>query len=178
MVTRERRRRVKNASVVTWHDNPGGVAKSHDWFTPPEIFNALDTEFDLDVASPIEKIPWIPARNWYHKNKSGLENDWFGFVWCNPPYGRNTSDWLKKFLDHRNGIALVFARTDTQWFHNYAINADILCFVRRRIKFYKKDINGNYIQGMESSTGSLLIGCGDKSKEVIKNSNLGWIVEK
>ena len=31
----------------------------------------------------------------------------------NPPYGKFTAKWLEKFINHRNGIALVFARTDT-----------------------------------------------------------------
>ena len=44
-----------------YHENPGGVVQSNEWYTPPEIFTALKVNFDLDVASPINPIPWIPA---------------------------------------------------------------------------------------------------------------------
>lgn len=39
-------------------------------------------------------------------------------TWLNPPYGKETDQWLKKMASHRHGIALIFARTETatwQW---------------------------------------------------------------
>lgn len=93
-------------------------------------------------------------------------------MWCNPPYGKDTGLWLKKFVEHGNGIALVFARTDTRWFHDYATQADILCFIKSRIAFYKGSV-----QAKQGSTGSLLIGCGTKAIEVIKQAELGLNVE-
>ena len=39
--------------------------KSVDWWTPPEVFNKLNIEFDLDVASPIGGVEWIPAKKYY-----------------------------------------------------------------------------------------------------------------
>jgi len=93
-------------------------------------------------------------------------------VWCNPPYGKDTGLWLEKLIQHGNGIALVFARTDTRWFHDYATKADILCFVKGRLAFYK----GN-VQAKQGSTGSLLIGCGNKAIEVINQAQLGLNVE-
>ena len=77
-----------------YHENPGGVVQSNEWYTPPEIFTALKVNFDLDVASPINPIPWIPAEKHFNKNDDGLTQLWYGFVWCNPPYGRETGLWL------------------------------------------------------------------------------------
>ena len=65
----------------------------------------------------------------------------------------------------------MFARTDTRWFHDYAIKADILCFVKGRLAFYK----GNE-QAKQGSTGSLLIGGGLKAINAIENANLGYNV--
>jgi hypothetical protein len=57
-----------------------------EWFTPPEIFTAMETDFDLDVCSPGAKIvPWVPARNHLTKRDNGLVSAWDGFVWMNPP---------------------------------------------------------------------------------------------
>ena len=157
-----------------FHENPGGVVQSNEWYTPPEIFTKLKVDFDLDVASPKEKIPWLPTEYWFSKDDDGLKKDWFGFVWCNPPYGKETGVWLEKFINYGNGIALVNARTDTCWFHNYATKADILCFVKGRISFYKPHAVNKHIQGQPSSTGTLLLGCGYKAVQAIEQADLGY----
>jgi phage N-6-adenine-methyltransferase len=155
----------------TWYENPGGIVQSNEWYTPPELFDTLNTTFDLDVAAPKGGVPWIPAKNYYCEEIDGLKQDWYGFVWCNPPYGKDTGLWLDKFIQHKNGIALVFARTDTKWFHNYAIKSDAICFIKGRIAFYK----GN-VQAKQGSTGSMLLGCGDKAVQVIQQADLGYVV--
>jgi hypothetical protein len=33
-----------------------------EWYTPPEIFDALGIHFDIDAASPQSgPVPWVPA---------------------------------------------------------------------------------------------------------------------
>jgi hypothetical protein len=70
----------------------------------------------------------------------GLERDWYGKTFMNPPYSE-VSDWMKyASYEHEHGhtdliVGLVFARTGTQWFHNYARSADMLCFVEGRLCF-------------------------------------------
>ena len=154
-----------------YHENPGGIVQSNEWYTPPEVFTALKVDFDLDVASPKEKIPWLPTEFWFSKDDDGLKKDWFGFVWCNPPYGTETGLWLEKFINYGNGIALVNSRTDTKWFHNYAIKSDAICLIKGRLAFYK----GN-VQAKQGSTGSMLLGCGDKAVQAIQQADLGYVV--
>ncbi|QDP46737.1 MAG: putative adenine-specific methylase [Prokaryotic dsDNA virus sp.] len=146
--------------------------KSVDWWTPPYIFEALDLEFDIDVASPVGGVSWIPAKRYFTKWQDGLQQEWKGRVWCNPPYGRNTAQWLQKFVDHDNGVALVFARTDTKWFHDIVVKADALVFMKGRVSFLNR--------GEKNSTagaGSMLIACGYESVEAIRKSNLGFFVD-
>lgn len=145
--------------------------KSVDWWTPPEIFTALDMEFDLDVASPIGGVDWIPAKKYYTEIDDGLKQDWYGTVWCNPPYGRYTRNWLEKFIEHHDGIALVFARTDTIWFHDYITKADAILFIKRRLSFYNRGIKGD-----TAGSGSMLVACGEKSVKALEQSGLGWFV--
>lgn len=113
--------------------------KNDEWLTPPYILNALG-EFDLDPCSPVSR-PWATANNHYTIKDDGLSKDWFGKVWCNPPYGTEVSKWLKKLAEHGNGIALIFARTETKMFFDHVWNkADALLFIEGRLSFY--DING------------------------------------
>ena len=83
------------------HESQNNV--SVDWYTPPWIFERMGIEFDLDPCQPINSIEWIPAKNRYTIEDDGLECEWFGRVWLNPPYGKQTPDWLSKMDVHRNG---------------------------------------------------------------------------
>lgn len=148
-------------------------SQNKDWYTPPEVFELLKfPEFDLDPASPGKsKVEWIPAKKHYTEN--GLLKEWHGRVWLNPPYGQETGDWLNKLALHGNGIALVFARTDTLWFHTIACKADVICFLNGRIRFI--DENGK--QGGSSGCGSMLLAWGNECAEILVGSGAGWCVD-
>ena len=86
-------------------------------------------------------------------------------VWLNPPYGKHTSDWLAKMHNHRNGIALVFARTDCKWFHDYCAKADAILFIKSRVKF----IDGLGVTSKSGAgSGSMLIAWGSDNVEALK----------
>lgn len=88
--------------------------KNDEWLTPPEILAKLGT-FDLDPCAP-ECRPWDTAAKHYSKPQDGLQQPWTGRVWLNPPFGRQAVQWLRKLVEHGNGIALVPARTETAMF--------------------------------------------------------------
>lgn len=114
------------------------IAATHDWLTPPEIIQALG-RFDLDPCASLSQ-PWKTADVQYTVEDDGLVKDWFGRVWMNPPYGNHTASWLKKLSAHGNGIALVFARTETRMFFEHVWpKADALLFLQGRPHFYKPD---------------------------------------
>ncbi len=103
-----------------------------EWYTPQWVFDGLPITFDLDPCSP-ESGPVTPARKHYTKRDNGLVQPWEGTVWMNPPYGTDVPAWLSKLKAHGDGIALVFARTGTAWFHE-----NLPCawfFLRGRIQF-------------------------------------------
>jgi hypothetical protein len=150
------------------------AADSVEWYTPPFIFHALGLEFDLDPASPMSgPLPWIPAKRHYTMRENGLLQPWRGRVWLNPPYGPGTAEWLKKADQHRNGVALVFARSDTEWFHRYAVNADAMLFVKGRVQFVDKTGRAG---GPGSTTGSLMLAWGGPCVRALANSGLGFVV--
>lgn len=136
-----------------------------EWLTPRSITDALGP-FDLDPCSPIDR-PWPTAKKHLTINDDGLWGDWEGFVWCNPPYGNHTGDWLEKLAEHGNGIALVFARTETEMFQKYIWNmASSLLFIYGRIKFF-------HVDGTEAENyggaPSVLVGYGDEADKRLAN---------
>jgi phage N-6-adenine-methyltransferase len=140
-------------------------SKTVEWFTPAEVFKNLNTVFDLDPASS-HKVKNVPTKKYYTKKEDGLQQQWSGFVWLNPPYSRNMDKWLKKFFQHKNGILLIFARTDTKWFHKYLVQADVLVFMKNRILF---EPNGVNIKTKGRIGPSVFAGCGEKAINALKN---------
>lgn len=145
---------VKKAGFA--HDDKDNITTT--WLTPKWIFDELGLEFDLDPCSPEGGVPWIPAAKFYTEKHDGLIQPWEGRVWLNPPYGKHTGEWLKKMHYHRNGIALVFARTDCKWFHNYIAKSDGILFLKGRIKFV--DALGK-TGGSGAGAGSMLAAWGN-----------------
>lgn len=138
--------------------------------------------YDLDPCHPVGgPLPWVPATAVYTREDDGLAQAWVGRVWLNPPYGEpeqpckpnckkqkcakrghcvderqpGTEDWLAKMHEHRDGISLLFARTDTDWFHDYIAHADGTLLLNRRVNFV--DAHGNPVvleNGKKGSPGS------------------------
>lgn len=154
--------------------------ESKEWYTPKRIFDALGVEFDLDPCSPgADIVRWIPAQMHYTINDDGLNSKWFGNVFMNPPYGSDTPVWMKKLVEHGNGIALVFARPDTRWFHEYVKLADAICFIKGRIQFVAAKDALMYADGLvKPSNGgcgaaSMLIAYGKENAQALYISGLG-----
>jgi hypothetical protein len=119
------------------HEFPRG--QSVEWYTPPEVFQALGVTFDLDPAAPPGGVPWVPAARSFSRADDGLAQPWTGRVWLNPPYGRGIECWLERLSQHGDGLALVFARTDTQWYQRIARQVTAICFVAGRLAFVRPD---------------------------------------
>lgn len=137
-----------------------------EWLTPPYIFKPLQP-FDLDVCQPINP-PWKIASRGFNELDDGLRKDWHGFVWCNPPYGKETIKWVQRMNTHRNGIALIFARTDTKMFHDFCFSADAILFIRGRVSFC--DVNG--IKQGSSGAPSCLLGWGEEAVKRLENCGI------
>jgi hypothetical protein len=109
--------------------------KSVEWYTPAWIFEELGLTFDLDPASPHDMESTVPATTKYTVFDDGLSKPWFGRVWLNPPYGPETPFWMRRMIDHGDGIALVFSRTDAAWCQEALARCSACLFVSGRIEF-------------------------------------------
>lgn len=113
------------------------TSNTDEWESPIDLFTALDREFHftLDVCARSDNTK---CERYLTKEDDALSVAWRGVCWMNPPYGRTIGDWMKKAylsaLDGCTVVCLVPARTDTNWWHDYAMNGEIR-FIRGRLRF-------------------------------------------
>lgn len=145
--------------------------KSVEHYTPPEFFEAMGVEFDLDPASPPGGLPWIPARRFIDVDEDGLRAVWEGFVWLNPPYGNEVVHWLRRMVQHDNGIALVPGRLNTRWWHEtVSPHARSMCMLYRRPYYFTESRErASYNSGADI----VLVAYGQRAHEVLERSGLG-----
>lgn len=117
-------------------------SETPEHYTPREIIDAaiecMDA-IDLDPCSNSHDDPNVPAALHYTKEDDGLVRSWHGRVYMNPPYGREIMTWVQKLCGEyeaghtTEAIALVPARTDTQWWQ--LLRDYPVCFIQGRLKF-------------------------------------------
>ena len=146
-----------------------------DWITPKWLIDRLGP-FDLDPCACVPQ-PWPCAERQYTFEDNGLLKPWQGVVYCNPPYGAKAAEWLSRLALHGNGIALVFARTETRaFFRSVWPHASALLFVKGRLTFCEPD-GTTAKTGHNSGGPSVLIAYGDLAKQrLIDNADLGKVV--
>lgn len=104
-------------------------SKNNDnYATPKELYEELDKEFSFNY----DPCPLFSTFD-------GLKTEWVGNIFVNPPYS-NIIGFLEKAHKELNKKAnlivfLVFANTDTNWFHKYIYNRAEIRFIKGRLKF-------------------------------------------
>lgn len=117
----------------------------NEWYTP---VNHLDLArevlggIDLDPASSEIANRTVRADKIFTIDDNGLEKDWHGRVWMNPPYAQPAiaqfanklvTEWEAGNIDA--AISLTHNYTDTAWFQQIAKAATAVCFTRGRVRF-------------------------------------------
>jgi phage N-6-adenine-methyltransferase len=111
--------------------------KTDLWSTPQAFFDELHKEFkfETDVCALKDNAK---CSNYFTQEMDGLAQSWTGVCWMNPPYGREIGKWVKKAFESATQgatvVCLIPARTDTAWWHDYAMKGEIR-FIRGRLKF-------------------------------------------
>jgi hypothetical protein len=139
--------------IETWRDRAeqptGGrvttdlhfSSASPEHYTPRPIIDAVIAclgGIDLDPCSDAGHN--VPAGRYYTSADDGLAQPWIGTVYMNPPYGDQIDAWVSKLCAEHippggvtAAIALVPARTDTQWFQK--LRDYCCCFITGRLTF-------------------------------------------
>lgn len=110
-----------------------------EWETPTALFAQLDAEhgFTLDACAISANAK---CAAYFDRKVDGLRQRWTGRVWCNPPYGRAIGLWLAKAWESvQSGdcecvVCLVPVRTDTSWWHEWAMRGEI-DYLKVRLRF-------------------------------------------
>jgi len=114
-------------------------SKTDNWETPQDLFDKLNEKyhFNLDPCATKENAK---CKRYFTKEEDGLKQSWKGrAVFMNPPYGKEIGKWVQKanYSATEDGtfvVALLPARTDTKWFHDYCKDREIE-FIKGRLKF-------------------------------------------
>lgn len=74
-------------------------SKNMNWCTPQEFFDELNAEFHFALdAAATDKSAKCPK--YYTPETDGLKQPWIagggGSVFCNPPYGKQIGEWVRK----------------------------------------------------------------------------------
>lgn len=134
------KRKIDHTESRTTRFN-GGVfsSRTEEWETPQYVFDALNAEFDfqLDVCATEENKK---CARYFDKPADGLKQEWSPYhCFMNPPYGKEIGLWMRRAYEQSltGGIVvcLVHARTDTRWWHDWAMKASEIRFVKGRLKF-------------------------------------------
>lgn len=113
------------------------------WGTPQALFDKLNAEFHfvLDVCALPENAK---CAEYFSPATDGLTRRWVTrcyseSVWMNPPYGRGIERWVQKAYEESTAgvrvVALIPARTNAPWWHDYVMRAREIRFVRRKVSF-------------------------------------------
>jgi site-specific DNA-methyltransferase (adenine-specific) len=97
------------------------------------LYARLDAEFHFTLdPCPLDRSATAGAPLW---GKDGLARSWAGErVFCNPPYS-DILPWLAKAREAEVAVYLVPSRTDTRWWHEHALAAQEIRFIRGRLRF-------------------------------------------
>lgn len=150
------------------HTSPN-KGNTNIWLTPRHVLDALG-KFDLDPCAAPDPKFWCTAKHYYIERDNGLKKKRFGRVWCNPPYSQESYLWLNKLAKHGNGIALIFARTETfMFFECVWEKADAILFLKGRLFFHDR-----YGVKAKSNAGgpSCLIAYGRNNVKILKTCGL------
>lgn len=123
-----------------------------DWATPKEFYNKLDSVYHFDF----DPCP-------YQSDFDGLTIEWGGCNFVNPPYSRKLKEaFINKALEEskkgKTCVLLLPVSTSTKIFHEVILpNAKKIEFLRGRLKFERKDENGNFISKSAGQHDSMIV---------------------
>ena len=121
-------------------------SESSEHYTPDHIWRAAARvmgRIELDPCSNSHTHPNVPADRVFTIEDDGLRQPWEGTVFLNPPYGREIPVWIARLIESyeyqgvSEAIALLPARTDTQWWR--MLRDYTVCLVEGRLTFVGND---------------------------------------
>jgi site-specific DNA-methyltransferase (adenine-specific) len=140
------------------------VTPKDEWGTPQWLFDLLDQEFNfqVDAAANAEnsKCGW----NYFGQDSTKISWQTLGAktFYLNPPYSAGNIDRFmqKAYEESQKGavvVCLVPCATDTKWWHNYAMKAQEIRFIKGRVRFVGYDEEGNPVRNSPTFSSCVVI---------------------
>ena len=143
------------------------MKKNDDLQTPTWVIDQLGL-IDLDPCAGLHTR--VAITNWaIERGENGLSREWYGFVFCNPPFSQKGM-WIQRMVNHKNGILMLPERGSSPWFGHVAQRAGHYWVMGRKI---------NFVGGASSNNvGTVLFLFGKEARRRVINSQLpGHLVE-
>lgn len=131
------------------HTHRTGFTGNDEWYTPAKyiaLAREVMGQIDIDPASNDVAQKTVRAATYYTAETNGLDKEWRGKVWMNPPYSRGLiGPFIGKLVDEfqsgrcTEAIVLTNNSTDTAWFLAMARAGATVCFPKGRIRFLKSN---------------------------------------
>jgi ParB family chromosome partitioning protein len=125
----------------------------NEWYTAVEYIESARKVLggiDLDPASCQLANTVVKASEFYTIETNGLNQEWHGKIWMNPPYSvKDNPQFIDKLVTEYNAghiesaIILVNNATETKWFVNLISIASMVCFPTGRLKFWSEKEKGS-----------------------------------
>jgi|TARA_R100000084_G_C4650131_1_gene149155 site-specific DNA-methyltransferase (adenine-specific) len=131
---------MTKAAKSPWGQDSLYSSKDQTWRTPQWLFDLLNERysFELDAAACADSTL---CKEYFDRDALEYVTWPRHRIWLNPPYGRNVGKWVAKAREEAERgkivVVLIFARTDTAWWHDHAMKATDIYFIRGRVKFKK-----------------------------------------
>lgn len=153
-----------------------GININDEWKTPREITAILNKRFKIYLDACCLKYN-IRSKLHYTKKDNGLKKKWYTWTYCNPPYSVVAKFLAKGYKEYKKGINsifLIFSKTETKYFQQYAFKSDYILFINKRLKFLRNDKK----KTSASPFGSCLIVFGKLNRYQQKDfKKLGYLIK-
>jgi len=143
------------------------MKKNDNLRTPDWVIKELGN-IDLDPCAgeftAIADVNWSICRG-----EDGLKRDWFGFVYCNPPFSQKEL-WIEKMVQYKYGILLLPERGSAPWSAPLSNSCKYRWTMGRKINFEGGNSSNN--------CGSVLFLFGDEAIDRVISSSLPGTLDK
>lgn len=156
--------------------------QNDEWYTPLHVLEKVKMvlgHIDIDPASNAIAQKNVQAKKYFTAENSGLDKDWVGKIWCNPPYSAKLlKHFTRKFAEEYQkgnmveGIMLTNQGTDTIW--NIPLQAGVHAYTNGRLAFIRPDGSTD----RKGSRGQLFTYFGPNHKkfiEVFTKDEFCWV---
>ena len=144
------------------------ITPKDEWGTPQWLFDLLKKEFSFQLDAAASDNNAL-CDEYFTEEQDALQYDWkdgdlcrIDTVFLNPPYSAGNIDRFmqKAYEESQKGavvVCLVPCATDTKWWHNYAMKAQEIRFIKGRVRFVGYDEDGKQVANSPTFSSCVVI---------------------